>query len=98
MTLIGASREYCTNIVRQRYTIVIAASHLCALGKEGKPACHGDSGAPLMAINETDANAKYWYLAGVTSYGHEPCRSVDIPRIYTRVSHHYDWILTKLRD
>lgn len=97
VTLIGASREYCSNVFRQEHDISIDAGQLCAVGVEGGATCRGDAGAPLMGFNDTDPMEKFWYLAGVTSFGSIPCGDEGIPGVYTRVSYYFDWILTKLQ-
>jgi secreted trypsin-like serine protease len=51
--------------------------------------CWGDSGGPLLVMNEEQ---QAWMLAGVTSFGNG-CGRPSGYGIYVRVSAHYDWIL-----
>lgn len=98
-TLIGVSRENCTNIYLDT-NIHIEAGHLCAGGTTGVIGpCRNDEGAPLIAFSESDPKEKYWYLAGLFSFGpsRDPCGKEGLPGVYTRVSFYYDWIISKLQ-
>ncbi|XP_076229384.1 venom protease-like [Nomia melanderi] len=66
---------------------IIGEWQLCA-GEPGKDTCHGDSGGPLMILNQ-DYNCMY-SIIGVTSFG-GICGSI-IPGVYTRVSNYLSWI------
>ncbi|XP_031634649.1 serine protease Hayan-like, partial [Contarinia nasturtii] len=57
----------------------------CAYGDAEKDACHGDSGGPLTYLRTNTST-----IVGVVSFGYG-C-GLDIPSIYTRVSHYLDWI------
>ena len=46
---------------------------MCAGGTKGKDSCSGDSGGPLMAIDETNPFKPYYYLAGLVSFGPIEC-------------------------
>lgn len=55
----------------------------------GDSACHGDSGGPLLSLN----NGQY-VVAGVASYGYT-CNTAGVnslPNVYTRVSSYKAWI------
>lgn len=60
----------------------------------GHDSCKGDSGGPMMMpVHE---NGKFpFYQIGIVSYGKE-CGKPDMPSIYSRVSHHADWIKEQL--
>jgi secreted trypsin-like serine protease len=59
---------------------------ICAGGKEGHGACHGDSGGPLQCkINDQ------YVQVGVVSWG-KPCAHEGHPTVYTRISKYADWI------
>ncbi|XP_076677318.1 mite allergen Der f 3 [Andrena cerasifolii] len=70
----------------------ISPSMICAGDPRGgwkKDTCQGDSGGPLQIIA---SNTSCLYeVIGVTSFG-IGCASVDIPGVYTRVSHYLNWI------
>lgn len=55
--------------------------NICTQSKEGKGACHGDRGAPLVYNGE---------LVGLVSW-FQPC-ALGKPDVYTRISYYSDWI------
>ena len=52
----------------------------------GVDACLGDSGGPLMAVEDG-----YYKLCGITSFG-IGCARVGYYGVYTQVCHYIDWI------
>ncbi|XP_037707623.1 spaetzle-processing enzyme-like isoform X1 [Drosophila subpulchrella] len=64
-------------------------TQICAGGQNGKDTCKGDSGSPLMATMGWGVD-EFVYLAGITSYGFNPCG--DFPAAYTKTSYYVNWI------
>lgn len=60
---------------------------ICAGGEEGKDACEGDGGSPLVCRGQ-DGSAQ---LAGLVSWG-IGCGRRGIPGVYTNVPHYLTWI------
>lgn len=55
--------------------------------------CHGDSS--LLAISESEQ--PYWYIVGISSFGHIHCGRLDWPNVSTKVSAYIDWIMENIR-
>ncbi|EGI60137.1 Serine protease snake [Acromyrmex echinatior] len=69
----------------------ITPSMICAGDLSGnwtRDTCQGDSGGPLQIVSE---NKCVFQLIGITSFG-KACAMIDIPGVYTRVSHYISWI------
>jgi len=58
---------------------------MCA-GAEGRDACDGDGGGPLVC--EQDGQ---WYQAGIVSFG-IGCGRAGVPGVYTRISSFFPWL------
>lgn len=91
----SVSLSSCNNVYG-RQGVVLGQTQICAGGERGFDTCRGDSGGPLMAV-DTDATDRYWFLAGVVSFGPSPCGQEGWPGVYTRVGAYVDWIESKLR-
>jgi secreted trypsin-like serine protease len=55
--------------------------------ERGYGACNGDSGGPLICFDNEGP-----YLAGIVSFGMQPCGQARFPSVYTRVGAYVDWI------
>ena len=67
----------------------LPSSSVCA-GAEGRDACDGDGGGPLVCQQEGQ-----WYQVGIVSFG-IGCGRAGVPGVYTRVSHFYPWLETTI--
>jgi len=65
---------------------VLHPGFVCAGGEEGKDACKGDGGGPLVC----DVGG-VWQLAGIVSWG-VGCGERDVPGVYTKVGHYHTWV------
>jgi secreted trypsin-like serine protease len=74
---------------RSRYPAgAIGAGQICAgLEQGGRDSCQGDSGGPLVAYDAGGCPVQ----VGIVSWG-EGCADAHAYGVYTRVSHHADWI------
>jgi len=75
--------------------IEIIDSQICAGGDPGRDSCNGDSGGPLMRLENT--GVPHYFLAGIVSFGPRNCGTPDVPGVYTRTSKYIDWIQSKIR-
>lgn len=64
----------------------LSNSEVCAGGEEGKDACTGDGGSPLVC----QGTSGRWTVVGLVTWG-VGCAS-DVPGVYAKVSHFKDWI------
>ncbi|XP_077274586.1 serine protease snk [Temnothorax americanus] len=70
----------------------VTPSMICAGDPGGnwtRDTCQGDSGGPLQIVHPT--SGCLFQVIGVTSFG-QGCAMIDIPGVYTRVSHYLPWI------
>lgn len=76
---------------------------LCAGGSEVgegvQDVCSGDSGGPLMFINDREGPPIHYVVVGLVSDGPhcEEGRSSTIPGVYTRVGAFVQWILDHIQ-
>ncbi|KAA0188498.1 hypothetical protein HAZT_HAZT009107 [Hyalella azteca] len=81
------SRKDCLN--RTAFEpIRITRKMLCAAGLDGQGTCHGDSGGPLIYL---DQEQNYDQI-GITSFGHKGCGDKVLPAGFTRVNKYLRWI------
>jgi len=63
----------------------LPATALCA-GAEGRDACDGDGGGPLVCEEEGQ-----WFQVGIVSFG-IGCGRKGVPGVYTRVQAYHQWM------
>lgn len=88
--------DECNNVYKSQ-GVTLTPKQLCAGGKPKKDSCRGDSGGPLMAVDNSERLKSYFYLAGIVSFGPSPCGLPGWPGVYTRVDQYVDWILSRMR-
>ena len=69
---------------------VLSPSEICAGGEQGKDACDGDGGAPLVCQSK-DNNR--WHVVGLVTWGVD-CARRGVPGVYANIYHMLDFILT----
>lgn len=80
-----------------RQTIIDPTRQLCA-GYDRLPidTCSGDSGAPLLVVEQDDRQYGHFVAAGIVSYGNRQCDASISSGVYTRVSFYLPWIRSLL--
>ncbi|KAL4711112.1 hypothetical protein ACJJTC_009483 [Scirpophaga incertulas] len=79
--------ENCERIFGE--SVPVNEGQLCAGGEEGRDACSGFGGAPLLVWRDG-----HQYQVGIVSFGSENCGSEGVPSVYTNVAHYHDWIVS----
>lgn len=71
----------------------------CAGGEDGKDACYGDSGGPLMTtFKKKDVlDDDQWYQEGIIYRG-IGCGRKNVPSLYTRISRYSKWIVNTIHS
>ncbi|RZB40833.1 Trypsin domain containing protein, partial [Asbolus verrucosus] len=70
-------------------------SFVCAGGEEGKDACIGDGGGPLVC--PIAGEDERYQQRGIVSWG-IGCSDKDVPGVYTNISYLREWIDKQMRD
>ncbi|KAF2897596.1 hypothetical protein ILUMI_08582 [Ignelater luminosus] len=71
---------------RLGYEFKLHPGFICAGGEEGKDACKGDGGGPMVC-----ERGGTWQIVGVVSWG-IGCGQHGVPGVYVKVAHYLDWI------
>ncbi|XP_014248389.1 uncharacterized protein LOC106666034 isoform X1 [Cimex lectularius] len=71
---------------RLGYDFKLHPGFVCAGGEEGKDACKGDGGGPMVC-----ERGGIWQLVGVVSWG-VGCGQYGVPGVYVKVQHYLPWI------
>ncbi|XP_018563883.1 serine protease 7 [Anoplophora glabripennis] len=71
--------------------IAIIDTQICAGGERQKDSCAGDSGGPLMMVNDNET----WFAPGVVSFGFR-CGVKGWPGVYTNIVKFMPWIKTQM--
>jgi len=67
----------------------LSPSEICAGGEEGKDACDGDGGAPLVCQSRDNR----WHVVGLVTWGVD-CARKGVPGIYANIYNMLDFIMT----
>ena len=71
----------------------IEPTQICARADLGSDSCRGDSGGPLLYVDDESRS----FAVGIVSFGTRRCDS-SLPGVYTRVSTFIDWIEKIMRE
>ncbi|XP_069702040.1 uncharacterized protein [Periplaneta americana] len=71
---------------RLGYDYKLHPGMICAGGEEGKDACKGDGGGPLVC-----ERGGTWQVVGIVSWG-IGCGQHGVPGVYVNVAHYLNWI------
>jgi len=71
----------------EHYNGLLEDSHICSGARADRPTCKGDTGAPLMCLDEAGS----WKLVGILSREGE-CLAKSHPDVFTSTVNWNDWI------
>lgn len=83
--------ENCIKVYKDK-GILLSPNQICGGGYDKKDSCRGDSGGPLMFLDDSDLLHLRWYVIGIISFGYKDCGTPGIPSIYTKVTSYLPWI------
>lgn len=89
VTLTSTTPKECKRLLKRE----VGPGQICAGGKTIEDTCKGDSGGPLMAIENGTA---IWTAVGLVSLGTTYCGDGSMPAIYTFIPNYLNWILQNL--
>ncbi|XP_065372231.1 transmembrane protease serine 9-like [Calliphora vicina] len=92
------NRLECENQLREyKLRHPLNDGHVCAGGRNLVDSCRGDSGGPLGYRDFYDKRPRFIQF-GIVSIGVNKCGVVNIPGIYTNISHYIQWITDNLKE
>ncbi|EDW81955.2 uncharacterized protein Dwil_GK25542 [Drosophila willistoni] len=74
----------------------INIGQMCVGGSTEAGTCHGDSGGPLMLLDDNGIGSQSYYLVGLISLGWSSCNNRNRPMIFTRVEHYIPWLIATM--
>ncbi|CAG2103385.1 unnamed protein product, partial [Medioppia subpectinata] len=80
--------KMCADVYDPMYSWNIDNEYCVGDTSRGFRNCVGDGGGPLQCLSNEGA----WILAGINSYGPDPCGKPGEPDVYTKVSAYSEWI------
>lgn len=70
---------------------------MCAGAENLVDTCKGDSGGPVGYTDMYNGRPRFVQY-GIVAAGLKDCGVVNVPGIYTNVSHHIQWIIDNIKD
>ena len=86
-------QDSCSDALQAQFgpSYTLPSTAICA-GAEGRDACDGDGGGPLVCEHNGQ-----WFQVGIVSFG-IGCGRRGIPGVYTRVQAYEQWIENTILD
>lgn len=97
MTLKKPVVENAVCVAGYRKVCQISGEQMCVGGHVGQDSCAGDSGGPLMKVQDQGSDGPRYYVLAVVSFGPKNCGKTNTPGVYTRVSFYMPWILNNIK-
>ncbi|KAJ9580472.1 hypothetical protein L9F63_024345 [Diploptera punctata] len=80
--------EKCTKVYSR--VIPVTQNQMCVGGEEGRDACSGFGGAPLILLDHYTKSR--YYQVGIASFGSDKCGTAGVPSVYSSVHRYAEWI------